>query len=64
MADLELSSYCVDVRDFDLRLLTDKFTSMVINAEEIKDRMATSLTRNRQQLRSQFDELFQKQNGV
>jgi polysaccharide pyruvyl transferase WcaK-like protein len=64
MADLELSSYCVDVRDFDLGLLADKFTSMVINAEEIKDRMATSLTRNRQQLRSQFDELFQKQNGV
>jgi hypothetical protein len=31
---------------------------MVINAEEIKSRMAASLMRNRQLLRSQFDELF------
>jgi polysaccharide pyruvyl transferase WcaK-like protein len=58
MADLELSSYCVDICDFDVSLLADKFASMVVNAEEIKSRMATSLTRNRQQLRSQFDELF------
>jgi polysaccharide pyruvyl transferase WcaK-like protein len=58
MTDLELSSYCVDIRDFDLKLLAEKFASMVINAEEIKSRMAASLTRNRQRLRSQFDELF------
>jgi len=58
MTDLELSSYCVDIRDFDLKLLTEKFASMVINAEEIKTCMAASLTRNRQRLRSQFDELF------
>ncbi len=59
MADLDLSSYCVDIRDFDARSLTDRFASMVNNAEEIKFRMATRLVRNRQQLRSQFDELFQ-----
>jgi polysaccharide pyruvyl transferase WcaK-like protein len=58
MTDLELSSYCVDIRDFDLKLLAEKFASMVTNAEEIKSRMAASLTRNRQRLRSQFDELF------
>jgi polysaccharide pyruvyl transferase WcaK-like protein len=58
MADLELSSYCVDIRDFDVSLLADRFTSMVNNAEEIKHSMATKLTRNRQQLKSQFDELF------
>jgi polysaccharide pyruvyl transferase WcaK-like protein len=58
MADLELSSYCIDIRDFDVSLLADRFASMVINAEEIKGRMAASLTRNRQLLRSQFDELF------
>jgi polysaccharide pyruvyl transferase WcaK-like protein len=52
MKDLELSSYCVDIRDFDLKLLTEKFASMVINAEEIKTCMAASLTRNRQRLRS------------
>jgi polysaccharide pyruvyl transferase WcaK-like protein len=58
MADLELSSYCVDIRDFDESLLAERFASMVNNADEIKSRMAARLTRNRQQLRSQFDELF------
>jgi polysaccharide pyruvyl transferase WcaK-like protein len=58
MADLELSNYCVDARDFDASALADKFASMVANAEEIKARMAMSLTRNRQQLRKQFDGLF------
>lgn len=58
MADLELSDYCVDIQDFDVGLLAGRFASMVNNAEEIKSRMAARLTRNRQQLRSQFDELF------
>jgi polysaccharide pyruvyl transferase WcaK-like protein len=58
MAALELSSYCVDIRDFDANLLADRFASMVNNTEEVKSRMAARLTRNRQQLRSQFDELF------
>jgi polysaccharide pyruvyl transferase WcaK-like protein len=57
MTELELSSYCVDIRNFDLKQLTERFASMVNNAEEIKSRMAASLTRNRQRLRSQFDEL-------
>ena len=64
MADLELSNYCVDARDFDASALADKFASMVANAEEIKARMAMSLTRNRQQLRNQFDGLFRKSLNV
>ncbi len=59
MADLELSSYCVDIRKFDLKLLAEKFASMIANADDIKRRMAASLARNRLQLKSQFDELFQ-----
>jgi hypothetical protein len=58
MTDLELSSYCVDIRDCDPKLLVEKFASMVIHAREIKSRMAASLAENRQRLRSQFDELF------
>jgi polysaccharide pyruvyl transferase WcaK-like protein len=58
MTDLELSSYCVDIRNFDPKLLAERFASMVTNAEEIKTCMAASLTRNRQRLKSQFDELF------
>jgi len=63
MTDLELLGYCVDIRDFDVKLLVEKFASMVMNAEEIKSRMAASLTRNRQRLRSQFDELFRVKAG-
>jgi polysaccharide pyruvyl transferase WcaK-like protein len=58
MADLEMSRYCVDIRDFDPKLVAERFASMVINAEEIRSRLAASLMRNRQKLRSQFDELF------
>ena len=58
MADLGLSNYCVDIRNFDLNLLTDKFASMIANAEDIKSRMAVILTSNRQRLANQFDELF------
>jgi polysaccharide pyruvyl transferase WcaK-like protein len=58
MSDLELSNYCVDIRDFNASLLAERFTSMVNDAEEIKSRMATKLTRNGQLLRYQFDELF------
>jgi polysaccharide pyruvyl transferase WcaK-like protein len=58
MTDLELPNYCVDIRDFDPKLLAERFALMVINAEEIKSSMAASLSRNRQRLRSQFDELF------
>jgi polysaccharide pyruvyl transferase WcaK-like protein len=58
MAGLELSDYCVDIRDFDVSWLTGRFSLMVNNTEEIKSRMAASLMKNRQQLRNQFDELF------
>jgi polysaccharide pyruvyl transferase WcaK-like protein len=54
MADIELSSHCVDIRDFDVGLLADRFESIVNDAEEIRSRMAARLTRNRQQLRSQI----------
>jgi polysaccharide pyruvyl transferase WcaK-like protein len=58
MAALGLTDYCVDIRNFDASLLTERFASMVSNADEIKSRMAKKLTRNRQLLRYQFDELF------
>jgi polysaccharide pyruvyl transferase WcaK-like protein len=58
VADLELSSYCVDVRNFDAKLLMDEFASMVKNAEEIESCMAAKLTTSRQQLTNQFDRLF------
>jgi polysaccharide pyruvyl transferase WcaK-like protein len=58
MANLDLSNYCVDIRDFDLNLLEDRFASMIADADEIKSRMAASLTKNRQRLTTQFDGLF------
>jgi polysaccharide pyruvyl transferase WcaK-like protein len=58
MEKLELSNYCVDIRDFDVDLVQKKFAAMVSNAEEIKYNMAAKLAKNREMLRSQFDELF------
>jgi polysaccharide pyruvyl transferase WcaK-like protein len=58
MSDLGLSTYCIDIRDFDSNLLAERFALMISRTEEIKTRMAASLSRNRQLLRSQFDELF------
>jgi hypothetical protein len=48
----------VDIRDFDEKVLVEKFELMVVNAEKIKQCMARRLTRNRERLRSQFDMLF------
>ena len=58
MTELDLSSYCLDIRNFDSMLLASRFASMICNAEEIKSRMAVSLTKNRQRLTTQFDGLF------
>jgi polysaccharide pyruvyl transferase WcaK-like protein len=58
MAELELSHYCVDIRDFTQASLVDRFSSMVTNADEIKFRMGTSLVKKREQLRNQYDKLF------
>jgi polysaccharide pyruvyl transferase WcaK-like protein len=55
MSDLELSAYCVDIRDFDPNLLAERFAMMVVRTEEIKAHMAARLTGNRQLLRLQFD---------
>jgi polysaccharide pyruvyl transferase WcaK-like protein len=63
MAALDLSEYCVDIKDFSANLLADRFASMVNNTEEIKSRMAAKLTGNRQLLRNQFDELFRSMKG-
>lgn len=59
MSDLELSAYCVDIRNFDPSLLAQRFASMISNVNEIKRHMATRLQKNRCLLGSQFDELIQ-----
>src|SRR5262249_47503231 len=58
MTDLGLSNYCVDIQEFDPRLLRERFAAMIVNTDEIKGRMAATLTKNRQRLGRQFDELF------
>jgi polysaccharide pyruvyl transferase WcaK-like protein len=58
MEDLGLLNYCVNIKNFDLKLLAERFASMIRNEEEIKNRMAMCLTRNKQRLTSQFDDLF------
>jgi polysaccharide pyruvyl transferase WcaK-like protein len=46
MAGLELSGCCVDIRDFDVCWLTERFSSIVNNAKEIKSRTVASLMKN------------------
>ena len=58
MSDIGLDKYCVDIRTFDLNLLTATFTAAVRNSKEIKDRMAERLGCYRRELTSQFDDLF------
>jgi polysaccharide pyruvyl transferase WcaK-like protein len=58
MSDLGLAKYCVDIRSFDLNLLTATFTAAVNNSEEIKGRMAERLECYRRELTMQFDHLF------
>jgi hypothetical protein len=53
-----LAEYCIDIRRFDLNLLTETFSALVRNRDEIKDRMAEKLVCYRRQLTGQFDDLF------
>jgi polysaccharide pyruvyl transferase WcaK-like protein len=58
MSELDLSAYCIDIHDFNPDLLAERFALMVVRTEEIKTRMAEMLSKKRELLRSQFDELF------
>ncbi len=60
MDDIGLGKYCVDIRTFDLDILTKTFAAVVKDADEIKEHMAERLTRNREELNAQLDELFSK----
>jgi polysaccharide pyruvyl transferase WcaK-like protein len=58
MSDLGLAGYCVDIRSFDVNLLTDRFAALVRNADEIRSRMSARLATYRQRLERQFDNVF------
>ena len=63
MSDLGLSRYCVDILKCDLNVLSEAFTSLVKNSEEVKNRMAEKATSYRKDLSIQFDQLFPQQTG-
>lgn len=58
MNALGLSEYCVDMRTFDPVRLVDKFASLVVSTEAVKERMARNLIEYRSQLAAQWDALF------
>jgi polysaccharide pyruvyl transferase WcaK-like protein len=58
MGEMGLAEYCIDIRGFDLNLLTETFSALVRNRDEIKDRMAEKLVSYRRELTGQFDDLF------
>jgi polysaccharide pyruvyl transferase WcaK-like protein len=58
MSDIGLATYCVDIRTFDLELLTGMFATLVKSGTEVRARMAETLARHRGLLNGQFDDLF------
>lgn len=58
MNALGLSKYCVDIRTFDPRSLTDTFECLVNHRDEVKSRMASTLKNYKSRLRVQFDDLW------
>jgi polysaccharide pyruvyl transferase WcaK-like protein len=58
MHALGLSQYCVDIQKFDPVQLTDTFTSLARNADEVKSQMAAKLAAYQSELAAQFDGLF------
>ena len=58
MSDLGLSDYCVDIEKCDVNVLVGRFLSLVSHRDEIKRRMASKLTSYKEEISSQFDELF------
>ena len=58
MKDVGLSAYCVDIRTFDLDLVTNVFGRLVQNQDNIKRRMAETTALHKEKLLHQFDRLF------
>jgi polysaccharide pyruvyl transferase WcaK-like protein len=58
MRALGLSKYCVDIQIFDPNLLADTFEALVLERDDIKDRMAASLANYKSLLKRQLDDLF------
>ena len=58
MSDLGLSDYCVDIEKCEVNVLVGRFLSLVSHRDEIKRRMASKLTSYKEEISSQFDELF------
>ncbi|HXJ84993.1 MAG TPA: polysaccharide pyruvyl transferase family protein, partial [Candidatus Methylomirabilis sp.] len=51
MSDIGLGEYCMDIRTFDPETLTETFAAVVRDADEIRRRMASTLTGYRAKLR-------------
>jgi polysaccharide pyruvyl transferase WcaK-like protein len=58
MDDFELSEYCVDIRKFDVDLLTSTFDRLVANMDDIKACVPRKVACYQRELALQFDQLF------
>jgi polysaccharide pyruvyl transferase WcaK-like protein len=58
MEDFELTEYCVDIRKFDVDLLSETFKRLVANINDIKLRTPQKVAFYRAELAAQFDQLF------
>jgi polysaccharide pyruvyl transferase WcaK-like protein len=58
MADTGQSDYCLPIGDFDIDALKDRFTSLVLNCETVKDQLAKRTREYRAALEEQYDHIF------
>jgi polysaccharide pyruvyl transferase WcaK-like protein len=58
MGDLGLSEFCINLEDCNLDVMAERFNALVDNRDAVRLRMVQKLADYRQQLSSQFDELF------
>lgn len=64
MQSLGLGEYCVDIKTFDPLQLRDSFAKLVRNNQEVRSRMAASLTVYKARVAEQFDLQFPSLHGV
>jgi polysaccharide pyruvyl transferase WcaK-like protein len=63
MNELGLGEYCVDPRERDCKVLSEKVLSLVAHGAEMRKEMAVRLEQRRQELTTQLDELFPQRVG-
>lgn len=61
MTDLDLSRFCVEMKQLDTEELFEKFLALIRESDQVRQSISASVTRFRSRLVVQFDDLFSAQ---